>query len=135
MVSENLFMFQNCVILDSNKTFRKEREDTLMFQNCVILDSNKTYWKNEGIATKFQNCVILDSNKTGHCISLKFVLFQNCVILDSNKTYKINEASSNCDTSNITIAHFSNKPTSTNRILQNNQNIKDEFQNCYSRQQ
>ena len=61
--------------------------------------------------------------------------FQNCVILDSNKTYKINEASSNCDTSNITIAHFSNKPTSTNRILQNNQNIKDEFQNCYSRQQ
>ena len=35
-----------------------------MFQNCVILDSNKTEYISEEQMTQFQNCVILDSNKT-----------------------------------------------------------------------
>ena len=34
--------FQNCVILDSNKTGKSFVEGLRMFQNCVILDSNKT---------------------------------------------------------------------------------------------
>ena len=35
-------MFQNCVILDSNKTINVELTIEEVFQNCVILDSNKT---------------------------------------------------------------------------------------------
>ena len=35
-------MFQNCVILDSNKTGASIVLSTPLFQNCVILDSNKT---------------------------------------------------------------------------------------------
>ena len=41
--------FQNCVILDSNKTRVVKGFIPTMFQNCVILDSNKTYmlnWRN-----------------------------------------------------------------------------------------
>ena len=56
-------MFQNCVILDSNKTGYTVSFDSATFQNCVILDSNKTATLVIAPATMFQNCAILDSNK------------------------------------------------------------------------
>ena len=56
--------FQNCVILDSNKTHGGHYENKRMFQNCVILDSNKTIGISYQKIYTFQNCVILDSNKT-----------------------------------------------------------------------
>ena len=56
------------------------------FQNCVILDSNKTIFLYIVSFLKFQNCVILDSNKTPYTKYTDWVQFQNCVILDSNKT-------------------------------------------------
>ena len=34
--------FQNCVILDSDKTDRDREKYEARFQNCVILDSDKT---------------------------------------------------------------------------------------------
>ena len=34
------------------------------FQNCVILDSNKTLYETGVTAEQFQNRAILDSNKT-----------------------------------------------------------------------
>ena len=42
------------------------------------------------------------------------------------RIYKINEASSNGDTGNTPIIHFSNELTSTSSISQNNQNVKDD---------
>ena len=56
--------FQNCVILDSNKTGSQAGTTLRRFQNCVILDSNKTLLSSDSPFTVFQNCVILDSNKT-----------------------------------------------------------------------
>ena len=56
--------FQNCVILDSNKTCNFCGTPIKKFQNCVILDSNKTFALSGCTETTFQNCVILDSNKT-----------------------------------------------------------------------
>ena len=49
LVLNNEHKFQNCVILDSNKTSDDPDEMECVFQNCVILDSNKTYmlnWRN-----------------------------------------------------------------------------------------
>ena len=37
--------FQNCVILDSDKTHKKINTRQVTFQNCVILDSDKTKYK------------------------------------------------------------------------------------------
>ena len=83
-------MFQNCVILDSNKTISSYFYNIVMFQNCVILDSNKTK-PDKGVPyVLFQNCVILDSNKTENWEKIDENAFQNCVILDSNKTYMLN---------------------------------------------
>ncbi len=47
-----------------------------MFQNCAILDSNKTVFGEQPRNHKFQNCAILDSNKTNiiNTISNQIVL-------------------------------------------------------------
>ena len=79
-------MFQNYVILDSNKTASIPKPADFMFQNYVILDSNKTNTKQYIFSYLFQNYVILDSNKTEKLGSTIVALFQNYVILDSNKT-------------------------------------------------
>ena len=42
MILLELGRFQNCVILDSNKTNTIKMKINFEFQNCVILDSNKT---------------------------------------------------------------------------------------------
>ena len=61
-----------------------------MFQNCVILDSNKTLENLLRYYKQFQNCVILDSNKTKNTVNRLGWQFQNCAILDSNKTHMLN---------------------------------------------
>ena len=79
-------LFQNYVILDSNKTGADIWRCSCLFQNYVILDSNKTLNVSHKYCAKFQNYVILDSNKTYQQCYMKERSFQNYVILDSNKT-------------------------------------------------
>ena len=90
LVLNNEHKFQNCVILDSNKTYNIVKNKNERFQNCVILDSNKTSFNCSSCNELFQNCVILDSNKTSDDPDEMECVFQNCVILDSNKTYMLN---------------------------------------------
>ncbi len=46
------------------ESLTEKLKQNLRFQNCAILDSNKTICNKRSIGIKFQNCAILDSNKT-----------------------------------------------------------------------
>ena len=83
--TKNLMSFNNNDYLKTHEVINRKVLN-LRFQNCVILDSNKTDVLDLSVNEMFQNCVILDSNKTSRCEKHNKEVFQNCVILDSNKT-------------------------------------------------